>query len=173
MSWQGQMSTIVRHLINDLDPSNYKYSDKRIETSILVSAYLVANEADFPYDYEINVEKCNIDPDPTEDNTSDKDFVVLTCLKTACIILGSEVKSEASNAISIKDGPSAIDLRGVASTLSVLYKDLCDKFESAMIDFRAGSSIAGHAVLGPYSPGSDFVTRNYDDHGHRGGYFNY
>ena len=172
MSWQGQMSTIVRHLINDLDPSNYKYSDKRIETSILVSAYLVDNEADFPYDYEINVEKCNIDPDPTEDNTSDKDFVVLTCLKTACIILGSEVKSEASNAISIKDGPSAIDLRGVASTLSVLYKDLCDKFESAMIDFRAGSSIAGHVVLGPYSPGSDFVT-NYDDHGHRGGYFNY
>lgn len=173
MSWQGQMSTIVRHLINDLDPSDYKYSEKRIETSILVSAYLVANEADFPYEYDINVERCNIDPDPTEDNTSDKDFVVLTCLKTACIILGSEVKSEASNAISIKDGPSAIDLRGVASTLSVLYKDLCDKFDSAMMDYRAGSSVAGHAILGPYAPGSDFITRNYDDHGHRGGYFNY
>jgi hypothetical protein len=173
MSWQGQMSTIVRHLINDLDYSNYKYSDKRIETSILVSAYLVANEADFPNDYNINVEKCDITPDPTEESAKDTDFVILTCLKTACVIIGSEIRLEASNAISIKDGPSAIDLRGVAGTLTVLYKDLCDKFESAMLDYRAGSSIAGHAILGPYAPGSEFITRNYGEHDHRGGYFNY
>lgn len=174
MSWQGQMSTIVRHLINDLDPTNYKYSTNRIETSILVASYLVANEADFPNSYDINVENCEITPDPTESDTKDPDFVVLTCLKTACIIIGSEVRVEAGNAISIKDGPSAIDLRGVAGTLSMLYKDLCEKFDAAMLDYRAGSSVAGHAILGPYSPGSDFVIRTYTDNDLRGGgYFIY
>ena len=47
MSWQGQMSTIVRHLINDLDPTNYKYSTKRIESSVLVAAYMVSIEGEF------------------------------------------------------------------------------------------------------------------------------
>lgn len=174
MSWQGQMSTIVRHLINDLDTENYKYTTNRIESSILVSAFLVAGEADFSNSYDINVENCIIDPDPTESETKDIDFIILTCLKTACIIIGSELKIEAANAISIKDGPSAIDLRGVASTLSVLYKDLCEKYEAAMMDYRAGGSIAGQAVLGPYSPGSDFVIRTYTDNDLRGGgYFIY
>lgn len=174
MSWQGQMSTIVRHLINDLDPTNYKYSVKRIETSILVASYLVANETEFKNSYDINVEHCELDPDPTENDTKDTDFVVLSCLKTACIIIGSEVKVEASNAISIKDGPSAIDLRGVAGTLTMLYKDLCEKFDAAMLDYRAGNSIAGHAILGPYSPGSDFVIRTHSETDIRGGgYFRY
>jgi hypothetical protein len=62
----------------------------------------------------------------------------------------------------------------VASTLSVLYKDLCEKYEGAMMDYRAGGSIAGQAVLGPYSPGSDFVIRTYTDNDLRGGgYFIY
>lgn len=174
MSWQGQMSTIVRHLINDLDPTNYKYSTKRIESSVLVAAYMVSIEGEFKNAYEINVEQCELVPDPTETDTKDRDFVILTCLKTACIIIGSEIRVEASNAISIKDGPSAIDLRGVASTLTVLYKDLCEKYDAAMLDYRAGNSIAGNAILGPYSPGSDFVIRTYTDNDLRGGgYFIY
>ena len=40
MSWQGQMSTIVRHLVNDVDSSNYKFTADRIETTILVAAQL-------------------------------------------------------------------------------------------------------------------------------------
>ena len=38
MSWQGEMGTIVRHLINDVDSSSYSFSTSRIETSILVAA---------------------------------------------------------------------------------------------------------------------------------------
>lgn len=175
MSWQGQMSAIVRHLINDLNPSNYKYSEKRIETSILVAGYLVLKDADFDNAYNINVESCELNPDPTEQSTKDSDFVILTCLKTACIIIGSEVKAEASNAISIKDGPSAIDLRGVANTLTILYNDLCAKYEQSLYDYeRDGIITAGQAILGPYSPGSDSVARNYPTYDHRGGgYFTF
>ena len=110
--------------------------------------------------------------DPTDD-PKDNVFINLTTLKTACVIIGSEVRTEASNAISIKDGPSAIDLRGVATTLTMLYKDLCEKYDQLVYDYVAGGSLAGQAILGPYSPGSDFVSRTHSDYDHRGGYFRY
>lgn len=173
MSWQGQISTMVRHLINDLDSTNYKYSDKRIETSILVSSFLVLNDANFNNSYNINVEQCQLSPDPTDLETKDDIFVALVALRTSCIILGSEVRSEAGNAISIKDGPSAIDLRGVSSTLMSLYKDLSEKYSDLLRYHVAGNSVAGQAILGPYSPASDYVTRTHNDYDYRGNYFRY
>lgn len=173
MSWQGQISTMVRHLISDVDSSNYKYTTKRLETSILVAAQLLTTETDLKNNYTINVEQCELSPDPTDSGTEDDDFIALVSLKCACIILGGEVRAESGNAISIKDGPSAIDLRGVSGTLTVLYKDLCSKYEQMLLDYRAGNSLAGHAILGPYSPGSDFVARTHSDYDHRGNYFRY
>lgn len=173
MSWQGQISTMVRHLISDVDPTNYKYSAKRLETTILVAAQLLTTETDLRQPYSINVERCELSPDPTDAETKDNDFVALVSLKCACIILGGEVRAESGNAISIKDGPSAIDLRGVSGTLNLLYKDLCLKYDQMLLDYRAGNSLAGHAILGPYSPGSDFVKRAYSDNDLRGGYFRY
>tara|TARA_B100000131_G_scaffold270286_1_gene270038 strand:+ start:4599 stop:5117 length:519 start_codon:yes stop_codon:yes gene_type:complete len=172
MSWQGQISTMVRHIVNDVDPTSYKYAVKRLETTILVAAELVTFDVDVANTYTINVEQCSLSPDPT-DAPKDSAFINLVALKTACIIVGSEVRAEASNAISIKDGPSAIDLRGVAATLNTLYKDLCEKYEQLVIDYVAGGSEAGKAVLGPYSPGSDFVSRTHNDYDLRGGYFRY
>lgn len=171
MSWRSQIPLVVRYLINDVDPSNYKYSDERIETSILVGAQLLTIETDFGETYSIDIANGNLSPDPV--GIKDNAFINLSALKTACIIVGSELKTEASNAISIKDGPSAIDLRGVASTLSVLYKDLSDKYNQMLLDYRAGGSVVGHAILGPYSPASDYVVRTHGDYESRGGYFRY
>jgi hypothetical protein len=144
-----------------------------LETSILVSAQLISIETDFINVYSIDIANNNLSPDPTHEPI-DNAFINLTALKSACIIVGSELKTEASNAISIKDGPSAIDLRGVASTLSMLYKDLTDKYNKLLLDYRAGNSIAGHAILSPYSPASDYVARTYSNFDPRGGgYFRY
>ena len=170
MSWQGQMSTIVRYLVDDIDSSSYKYSDDRVETTLLVAAQLASLQADFTTTYTINVEGCSLSPDPTDTATKDDAFINLVCLKATCVMLGSEIRSESGNAISIKDGPSAIDLRGVTSTLTMLYKDMCEKYDKMLLDYRLGNSIAGQAILGPYSPGSDLVSRRSMDN--RGGYFN-
>jgi hypothetical protein len=170
MSWQGQMSTIVRHLIDDLDAAKYKYSPTRVETAILVSAQLTTMNVDFNNSYTINVESCSLSPDPTDTGTKDNPFINLVSLRTACIILGGEIRSESGNAISIKDGPSAIDLRGVSQVLATLYKDLSDRYDHTLLEYRAGNSIAGHAILGPYSPGSDSVSNNRLDH-RSGGFF--
>lgn len=173
MSWQSQITTMVRHIVNDVDSSNYKYTDARLKTAILVAAQLVTFDAILAQTYTIDLDAETLSPDPTATATLDKSFIVLTSLKTACVLVGSEVRLESGNSISIKDGPSAIDLRGVSSTLMGLYKHLCEEYEQTVIENQAGNSLAGHAILGPYSPGSDFVRRNYSDHDLRGGYFRY
>jgi hypothetical protein len=117
----------------------------------------------------VNVENCTLDPDPTAD-PEDHAFITLVCLKAACIIIGGQIRSESGNAISIKDGPSAIDLRGVTGTLAKLWENLCAKYEQAELDYRAGNGLAGQAILGPYSPGSDLISRN-NYGGHRAGGF--
>ena len=172
MSWQGQMSTMLRYLINDIDSSAYKYSDHRIETTLLVAAQLTTLEVDLNNDYTINVETCSLSPDPTDADTKDDAFINLVSLKSACIVVGSEIRSEASNAISIKDGPSAIDLRGVAATLTTLYQELCARYDKALLDYRTGKGMIGQSILGPYSPGSDFIARNHSDR-RAGGFLQY
>lgn len=172
MSWQNTISIMVRYLINDVDPASYKYSDSRIEKTVLVGAQFVSLELDFPNTYIIDFSNDTISPDPTQEITKDNSFINLTALKTACIVIGSELKTEAGNAISIKDGPSAIDLRGVSSTLAMLYKDLCDKYDSTA-DYYRFTGDTGQAILGPYSPGADFISRTHNDYDFRGNYFRY
>tara|TARA_Y100000592_G_scaffold93541_1_gene156878 strand:+ start:1173 stop:1676 length:504 start_codon:yes stop_codon:yes gene_type:complete len=167
------MTTIVRHLINDIDSTSYTFSTDRLETTILVAAQLLIMNVDFNNDYDINVEAITLSPDPTDTDTKDDPFIALACLRAACIVIGSEIRKESGNAISIKDGPSAIDLRGVTSTLTVLYQDLCKKYDESLIDYRAGNSVSGQSILGPYSPGSDHVRRGSYSDGRSGGYFHY
>jgi len=168
MSWQTEMVTILRHLINDVDETNYKYNDDRLASTLLVAARLMFLNVDFAQTYAIDVSAITITPDPTSLITPDDSFIILTCLRASCIILSSEIKAESGNAISIKDGPSAIDLRGVTQTLTMLYKDLSSKYDKLLLQYRAGNSLGGAAILGPYSPGSFGV--HYDDH-RNGGYF--
>lgn len=172
MSWQSTLPVMVRYLINDVDNTNYKYSDSRIEKTIVVGAQFVSLELEFRNTYSIDIANNIITPDPTDAGTLDSSFINLVAIKTACIIVGSEMKTEAANAISIKDGPSAIDLRGVSSTLSVLYKDLCSKYDETA-DLYRFTGETGQAILGPYSPGADFISRTHNDYDFRGNYFRY
>lgn len=172
MSWQTSIPIMVRYLINDTDPSNYKYSDSRIEKTIVVGAQFVSMELDFINQYSINLDSNLIVPDPTDPLTQDSSFINLVALRTAYIIIGSELKTESANAISIKDGPSAIDLRGVSSTLMVLYKDLVTMYDDLADAYRFSGDV-GQAVLGPYSPGADFIARTRNDYDFRGNYFRY
>ena len=65
MTWQNEMTLIVRHLIHDLDSSNYTFVDDRLEESILVSAQLVLHEIDFEKTYTVDVDSSTLSPDPT------------------------------------------------------------------------------------------------------------
>ena len=132
MAWNVDLVLMLRSLIGDLDRS--KYTNERLKQILVVGAFNVKNDADFNTDYTVDVGEVSISPDPIDGN--DLDFSSLTVYKSACILLGSEVKTESANAISIKDGPSSIDLRGVSGSLSSLYKDLCQKYDDLLIKYR-------------------------------------
>tara|TARA_Y100000310_G_C20579938_1_gene762464 strand:- start:756 stop:1256 length:501 start_codon:yes stop_codon:yes gene_type:complete len=166
MSWQTDLVLMVRSIIGDLDKS--KFTDERLKQILVVGAYNVVNDADFTNTYTVNVAEVSISPDPISEK--DVDFNVLTVYKSACILIGSEVKTESANAISIKDGPSAIDLRGVANSLHVLYKDLCQRYDELLKAYQYNNTLVGQAILGPYSPGSMVVGGTEIDH--RGNIFN-
>jgi hypothetical protein len=123
MSWKVDMVLMFRSLIGDLDET--KYTDERLKQVLVVGAYNVVNDADFSNSYAVSVSSVSISPDPITEK--DTDFSVLTLYKSACILVGSEAKTESSNAIAIKDGPSSIDLRGVSRSLSAMYMDFCKK----------------------------------------------
>ena len=77
-------------------------------------------------------------------------------------------KTHSLNAIALKDGPSSLDLRGIVSSLKILFDDINKKYEDAKVEFKM-NGIVGQAILGPYSPGSDGVARMHL--GRRSGYF--
>jgi hypothetical protein len=166
MPWKIDLVLMLRSIIGDLDKA--KFTDERIKQILVVGAYNVLNDADFSETYTVNVAEISISPDPISE--SDTDFSTLTVYKAACILLGSEVKTEAANAISIKDGPSAIDLRGVAANLTNLYNDLCAKYDALLKTYQYNNTLVGQAILGPYSPGSMVVNGNQFDY--RGNLFN-
>jgi hypothetical protein len=166
MPWKIDLVLMLRSIIGDLDKA--KFTDERIKQILVVGAYNVLNDADFSETYTVNVAEISISPDPISE--SDTDFSTLTVYKSACILLGSEVKTEAANAISIKDGPSAIDLRGVTANLTNLYNDLCAKYDALLKTYQYNNTLVGQAILGPYSPGSMVVNGNQFDY--RGNLFN-
>ena len=165
MVWQTEMVRIVRHLINDVDATSY--ADDRLEETILVSSQLVLHEIDFDNTYTVDVDGLSLSPDPTGLANKDNAFINIISLKSACIILSSEVRTHGLNAIRMSDGPSSIDMTGIARNIAVSSQDMCGRYEHAVMQYKAGGSIAGQAILGPYSPGADNISRTTD----REGYF--
>lgn len=160
MPWKIDLILMLRSIIGDLD--SVKFTDERLKQILVVAAFNVLNDADFSNTYTVDVGAVSISPDPIELN--DQDFSILIVYKSACILLGSEVKTESANAISIKDGPSAIDLRGVTQSLSVLYNDICKRYDDLLNSYQYNNTLVGQAILGPYSPGSMVLGANQFDY---------
>ena len=168
MAWQNEMTVIVRHLVNDLNSSDYTFTDDRLEEAILVSAQLSALEIDFENSYTIDVDSLTLTPDPTDSSNKDDSFINLVSLKTSQMLLSSELKTHSLNAISLRDGPSALDLRGIVTGLKILFDDINRRYEEAKTQYKL-DGVVGQAILGPYSPGSDAVARTHLSH--RSGWF--
>jgi len=148
MGWQNEMVRIVRFLINDLDGSTY--TDSRLEETILVAAQLQYISIDFDNTYVIDIDTLSLSPDPTS-GTKDDWFINIVCMRAACIILNSEAKTLAAQSYKIKDGPSSIEVGETYKNTIALYEDACDRLSLMIMQYKAGNSVAGHAVLTPYT----------------------
>lgn len=144
MSWQTSIRSLVRVLINDLD-TPYTYSDARIDTFSVTSAYMMLTEASFAYDYTVNLSAETISPDPV----ADEDFITLVALFAAYQIVRNEAKSWSLRSIRVEDGPSRIDVGKIYDNLTKLADSLFKRYTDALVSYMAGNSIAGQAVTGP------------------------
>jgi hypothetical protein len=170
MAWQNELVIILRHIVDDLDSSSYMFSDSRLEESILVASQLIHNEMEFTVEYTIEVDNGVLSPDPTLTSPKDDDFIALCCMRAAVMLMTSMIKTYSLKSISIRDGASALDTRGIVQGLSQVYKDITTKYEDMKLAYQTGKLGFGKSILGPYSPGSDTANRGYVDY--RSGFFN-
>jgi hypothetical protein len=161
MAWQDDMVTMLRVIIDD-NGNNQEYSNSRLEEVIVVAATMTKKEIDFDNDYIISVSNVTISPDPV--TNSDDAFVNIVTLKSACLLANSEYKTEAGRAITVRDGSSAIDNKGVAAAKKVWRDSICEDYSKAEREYRIGNSQAGKSIIGPYghlsSNQSNNTTRN-------------
>ena len=169
MAWQNEMVLILRHIIDDLDPANYMFSDSRLEETILASTYLLQVELEFINAYSIEADHGILIPDPTMTSPKDDDFIALCTIQSGIILYRSIMKTYSMRSFSIRDGSSAIDTRGVVGNLKIIYDDLVNKFDHMRLMYQTGKYGFGKSILGPYSPGSDTANRGYIDY--RAGFF--
>ena len=148
MSWQTEMTSLLRYVVNDSDPDDMEYSDDRLQRAILSAAQLTFGVVDFPRTYEINVSSSGITPDPTSEN--DTSFINLVVLKAACILAIGDFNSSVDHGVVIRDGPSMIDARPLVSSKKQIMDEYCQQYDEAELDFRLGNSNAGEAIIGPH-----------------------
>ncbi len=151
-TWQEESVTLVRAFVDDIDAT--RYTDERLETLVAVAAFQVRLEVDLPAEYEVDVANATIDPDPSDEDTRDENFVNLISLKAACIIDRGAASRVSGQAIRIKDGTSEIDLRAVPAAKLALLKQggWCPVYEDAKDSYITGQAggVVGAAVVSPF-----------------------
>lgn len=142
MNFSTSALEIFRVLINDLDESDYEYSDEALLRVLYASAYYVNKDVGGSY----TISFCNqtVSPTPTDD------FIQLAALKAACILAKSIHSQYSKNNFKVSDGPTSIDLSGAASELAKAAKNNCEEYLTAL-----RSSILTSGGLGASTPNSD------------------
>lgn len=152
MSWDVDMTLMVRTLISDLDPVNPTYTDARIQQVIVVAATYVQQEANLDKTYAINITIPSITDDPTIAPNKDEVFVGLTCLKSACLLDQSTFRTKAAiDGVRASLGSASI---GVSSNLSgfktILDQGPCAMYQGLLNDWNIGNASVVRSVLGPF-----------------------
>ena len=143
------MVRILRFLIGDIDAVTY--TDTRLEEMLLVAAQLQYASIDFAQTYTIDADRLVLTPDPTELTTKDDWFINIVCVKAASIVLHSEAKALAAQAYQVTDGPARIDVSSAYRAVKEMADDMYNKLAVMIMQYKAGDSVAGHAVLTPYT----------------------
>ena len=149
MSWQTELTIIVRTLIDDFD-SPYQYSDNRIEQVLTVSAKYLQFDINLDYTYNIDVINLTIDPDPVEIN--DSIFISLVCLKAACIIDQGTYRTKAAmEGIRSSLGPASVSVAGsLTGWQAIIEHGACGLYDELTSHWDVKNATAVAAVLSPF-----------------------
>jgi hypothetical protein len=133
MSWQVEITSIVRQLIGDA-VAPYTFSDSRLQGTIVVAAQLVNQEVAFLNTYTIDIPNS-------------------VSFRTACLIDGSTFRTKAAQAgISVKTGSHSISTGGQLDGYKYLLEHgPCKVYAEAKWEYETSNSNAGRAILGPFA----------------------
>ncbi len=148
MAWNNVVIPMIRNLVNDVDVVQL-YTDARLTDLALVAAQFVLGEVTFSQTYTVNIVALSISPDPTI--LPDNNYMNLTALKAAVLLINAEARTYSRMAITIKDGASTIDASKGAAALEIRAKHMNDMYETAKIRYMLNDGNAGKAVLTPYT----------------------
>lgn len=150
MSWQTEMTTLLRYLIYDFGDTQ-TYTDGKLQTAISVAAQLMQQDITFSQVYTVDISGPTITPDPTS-STRDDAFINLTTMRAACLIDDWTLRANLPTAgIVIRSGPEAIDTKGMLASYQYLKENgYCKAFEKAKKEFIFGNLCPGRAILGPF-----------------------
>lgn len=158
MSWNQELVRIVRVLINDLD-SPYKFSDARLEQTIVVAAKYVQFDVTLDNTYVIDVVNPSITPDPTISN--DEIFVGLTSLKAGCIVDQSNYRTKAMmEGIRAALGPASLSVGGsLTGWKDIIAHGPCAIYDELTSHWNVSNASAVKAIFSPFV-GNKFDPRN-------------
>lgn len=163
MSWSTELVTQLRYVINDLDSSNYTWTDVQLQNFIGISAVTVGQELQnwgFPSFSFTSGSSPTLTPDPTDDDYSD--FVgILIIIKAACIISNAEMKKTAAQSgFTIVDDKSRIETKDRISSAKIAAEKFCGDYDLAVKAYIRGEAFVGGkdgiGILPPYSSISDW-----------------
>lgn len=172
MSWQTELTTMVRTLINDsVEP--YQFSDERIIQTILVAGKYVQFDVVLDHGYTVDVVASTISPDPTEDN--DEIFIILVSLKAACLVDQGTLRTKAAvEGVRAALGPASLSVGGSAAGWEkILQHGPCKLYDDLVEHWDVANASAIAAVLGPFSGNKfDPEYQHNRDMSNRNGFYN-
>lgn len=164
MSWQNELTIIVRTLINDLGTTP-TYCDARLQQLIVVSAQYVQFDVNLDNKYAIDVVYPNITPDPTLLDPKDDIFISLIGLKAACLVDQSAFRSKAIvEGIRAALGPASLSVsnNNLSGFKIILDKGPCALYESLTDHWDVANATAVRAVFSPFI-GNNFDPQNLNN----------
>lgn len=156
--WTNDLVIMLRSLINDLDSSDYRYTDSRLQQLLVVAAMYVEQEIDFDTDYTIDVSGISISPDPVvAGDTVFSNFVVL---KAACLADQGLYRTKALAAgIKARLGPAQLEtVEHLSGFKELLTSGPCASYATLKKEYEFGDNLGIRAILSP------FISNNFDPH---------
>lgn len=156
-TWDTELVDKLRLIINDLDSTNYTWTDTQLEKFILISLGFLDSElsqwVSITYGpYTIDYTNITTDPDPVTIGAS-QGFQNLIVYRAALIIAGSDLKKLGATAgWKIVDDKSTLD-----GTQALLYAkqsvdNMKNEFTEALKEFKIGNQTIAESIISPYSP---------------------
>lgn len=165
MSWDVNLITMLRVLINDLNAPQ-KNTDNYLKQVVITSAIMVDSEIKFANNYTYDLSAITITPDPI--TQQDLIFQALVPLKSACIMNQADFRLALSQGIKVKDGDSFVDTSvGFRGYRDILQFGPCSVYDRLKWDIQSGrangqtAEFVGGVVMSPYRPAN--VESNISD----------